>query len=126
MMCYYLNVHFQGQSVNRHHLILHCIFSKFVRPLPWTETRILYLWGFLKLWEIYLFIYFKIRVENEVLIAKYKLRKFNGNNVDAVEIRLDGPGLESRWGSRDFPCPTRQASRPIHLPVKRVLNISLG
>ena len=34
----------------------------------------------------------------------------------ATRYRLDGPGIESRWGERDFPHPSRPALGPTQSP----------
>jgi hypothetical protein len=43
----------------------------------------------------------------------------------ATAYRLDGPGIESRWG-RDFPHLSRPALRPTQLPVQWVPGFSRG
>jgi hypothetical protein len=46
--------------------------------------------------------------------------------VDIVtRYRLDGPGIESRWG-RDFPQPSRPAPGPTQPPIQCVRSLSWG
>ena len=42
-----------------------------------------------------------------------------------TDYRLDGPGIESRWG-RDFPHLSRPTLRPTQPPVQRVPGLSRG
>jgi hypothetical protein len=44
----------------------------------------------------------------------------------ATGYGLDGPGIESRWGRRDFPHLSRPALGPAQTPVQRVPGISGG
>jgi hypothetical protein len=43
----------------------------------------------------------------------------------ATRYRLDGPGIESRWG-RDFPHPPTLALRPTQTPIQWVLGLFPG
>ena len=43
----------------------------------------------------------------------------------ATRYRLDGPGIECRWG-RDFPHPSRPAPGPIQSPIQWVPRFSTG
>ena len=38
----------------------------------------------------------------------------------ATRYGLDGPGIESRWGGRDFPHPSTPALRPTQAPIQWV------
>jgi hypothetical protein len=52
-----------------------------------------------------------------------------GNRDGSVGIangyRLDGPGIESRWG-RVLPHPSRPALRPTQPPIQWILGLSRG
>ena len=41
----------------------------------------------------------------------------NSSVCTATRYRVDGPGIESRWG-RDFPHPSTPALRPTKPPIK--------
>ena len=44
----------------------------------------------------------------------------------AIAYGLEGPGIESRWGGRDFPHLSRPALRPPQPPVQLVPGLSQG
>ena len=44
----------------------------------------------------------------------------------ATGYGLDGPGIESRWGGRDFPHLFRPALGPTQPPVQWALGVSRG
>jgi hypothetical protein len=57
---------------------------------------------------------------------KYNLNCGPGSIVGTVTgYRLDGPGIESRWG-RDFPHLSRPAMGPTQPPVQWILGLSQG
>ena len=44
----------------------------------------------------------------------------------ATRYGLDGPGIKSRWGERDFPHSSRQALGPTQPPIQWVPGLSHG
>ena len=61
------------------------------------------------------------------IILTYNFSKEWAGSIDstATAYRLDGPGIESRWG-RDFPYQSRPALRPTQPPVQWAPGLSRG
>jgi hypothetical protein len=75
--------------------------------------------------------YFCIHTENYLLIMRYfsvyiQTSTFvPGSSVGiATDYRLDGPGIEFRWG--EIFLPSRPDLGPIHPPIQRVPVLSRG
>ena len=61
------------------------------------------------------------------LVSCYWVYKGPGSSVGIVTgYGLDGPGIESRWGGRDFPHMSKPAPGPTQPPVQGVPGLSRG
>ena len=62
-----------------------------------------------------------------ILVNRAQQIKGRDSSVGIASLYgLDGPGIESRWGGRDFPHPSRPALGPTQFPVQMGTGSFLG